>query len=59
MNKCQQKTTYTSRADAKRVARKIKNGGKSFRIAMASDQLRPYKCSVCGWWHLTSWSTHY
>lgn len=43
---CAAKKYYACRKVAKRVARKIL-GEKGYR-------LRPYRCRICGAWHLTS-----
>ena len=45
------KVTYGKRASAKKAARTIKtNGGHT----KDGRNMKPYKCSECGWWHLTT-----
>lgn len=43
------KATYPSRAIAKVVSKRIKRTGHAHL-----PLLRPYQCSLCGDWHLTS-----
>lgn len=49
---CRWKNTFSTRAKAKQAA--ILYASKGWRKTRHASKLRPYRCSTCGMWHLTT-----